>query len=234
MAKLPILMYHNILPENGTGLTIAVRNFEKQCEFLASEKYSTYHCADLSPEIALQGRKNCMLTFDDGYVNQLRYAVPILQRYALKATFFVPLAYLGKTDEWNSGALDIMTADQLRSLPSETIELAYHSFNHQNYATLQKEEIKEDTQLCYQVVSDSQLHFTKVLAYPYGKFPKKEPERTDFQKQLAAQGFQLGFRIGNRVARFPFHKPYEVNRIDVKGEWSLSKFKRKIRYGKIF
>lgn len=227
-------MYHNIIPENGQGLTIGIKNFEAQCKFLASEDYSTHHFAELLNCASLEGKKNCMITFDDAYVHQLQYAVPILQKYKLKATFFVPLAYVGKTDAWNSGTLQIMTVSELRSLPSETIELAYHSFYHRNYAALTTEEISEDTQQCFELVAKHELNFTKVLAYPFGKYLKKEPEKAQFVKLLQQHDFKLGLRIGNRVERFPFKNPFEVNRIDVKGEWSLSKFKRKIRFGKLF
>ncbi len=234
LAKLPILMYHDISAESGKGLRVSVSGFEAHCKHLASNEYTTHHFAEiLKPETSLKG-KNCILTFDDGYVNQLEFAVPILQKYGLKATFFIPLAYLGKSDAWNEGANPIMTAGQLRSLPSETIELAYHSFQHRKYDGLSKEEIEEDSQQCFKVVSEERLDFTKVVAYPYGKFPRKNPEKKHFFKQLKENGFQLGLRIGNRIEKYPFSNTFELNRIDIKGEWSLLKFKRKLRIGKLF
>lgn len=234
LVKLPILMYHDITPETGEGLRVCVSSFEAQCKYLVDNGYSTHHFAEiLKSETNLKG-KNCILTFDDGYVNQLTFAVPILQKYGLKATFFIPLAYLGKSDKWNDGAIPIMTAAQLRSLPSETIELAYHSFEHKKYDELSASEIEEDCRECFKVVSEEKLDFTKVVAYPYGKFPRKSPEKEHFFQQLKQNGFELGFRIGNRIEKYPFNTTFEINRIDVKGEWSLLKFKRKLKIGKLF
>ena len=227
-------MYHNITPEKGSGLTVGANDFEAHCKYLASEGYQTHHFSELEKKQKLTAKKNCVITFDDGYVNQLTYALPLLEQYNLRATFFVPLAYLGKTDQWNTGKLDVMTAKQLYSLPSETIELAYHSFEHKKYHQLSAAEITEDSKKCFETVKKNKLKFTKVLAYPYGKFPRKNPEKEAFFEQLRSQGFAYGLRIGNRIEKFPFKKPFEVNRIDVKGEWSLLKFKRKLHIGKIF
>jgi peptidoglycan/xylan/chitin deacetylase (PgdA/CDA1 family) len=234
MAKLPILMYHDITPQQGMGLRVGVSSFEAHCKHLASEGYITHHFSEiLDNKKALKG-KNCIITFDDGYVNQLKFAVPILQKYKLKATFFIPLAYLGKCDEWNNGELPIMTAEQLQSLPTETIELAYHSFQHRKYGGLTPAEIEEDTQSCYKIVSSENLDFTKVVAYPYGKFPRQNSQKEHFFQQLKQNEFKLGLRIGNRIEKYPFNNTFEINRIDVKGEWSSLKFKRKLLLSKLF
>lgn len=227
-------MYHNIHPESGEGLTCSMANFEAHCKLLVSEGYKTYHFSETAAISELPAKKNCIITFDDGYVNQLNYAVPLLRKYKLKATFFIPLAYLGKADTWNTGDLPIMTAAQLRTLPSDTIELAYHSFQHKKYDELSFQEVSEDTQKCLKLAEEENLNFTNVIAYPYGKFPRKNPEQAIFFKQLEDAGIKNGLRIGNRIESFPFKNPFQINRIDVKGEWTLAKFKRKLKFGKWF
>lgn len=99
---------------------------------------------------------------------------------------------------------------------------------------LSDEEIESDLRLCGEFVSDRQLSFSPVLAYPYGKFPREKVRNRMFNRILEQNGMQYGLRIGNRVNRFPFKNPYEIKRIDVKGEWSLLKFKHNVRFGKLF
>jgi hypothetical protein len=43
----------------------------------------------------------------------------------------------------------------------------------------------------------------------------------------------MAFRIGNRVNRFPFKNKFEIQRIDIKGQDSLTTFKWKLRLGKL-
>jgi hypothetical protein len=125
-----------------------------------------------------------------------------------------------------------MTVDQLRSLDPSLIELGYHSYHHNRYNECSLEEVDEDIQLSLNFTTENHLNFSPIIAYPYGKYPRKDPARQHFFDYLKDQGFQFGIRIGNRVNRFPFKDPFEIQRIDVKGEFSLSKFKRKLKYGK--
>lgn len=234
MSKLPILMYHDVSLSKSESLTISVAKLEEQFCYLADKGYQTYHLNELINLTTLPSKRNVVLTFDDGYVSHLELVLPLLKKYALKATFFVPLYYLGKTDQWSTSALPIMTSQQLMSLDPALIELAFHSFYHKKYNELTESEIESDTQLCIESVSENKIPFTKAVAYPYGKYPRETSEKKKFIEQLQRHHFSYGLRIGNRLNKFPFKKPFEIQRIDVKGGFSIEKFKRKLKFGKIF
>lgn len=234
MSKLPILMYHQVDRNENVGLIISVEKLEAQFQFLAENGYSSYHLSELLQLRKLPAKKNIVITFDDGYVNQLDYAYPLLQKYKLKATFFIPLKYIGGEDGWNSPTSPIMDIEALKSFDPTVVELAFHSYEHKRYSELSKDQIEADTQKALDVVSENALPFGPYLAYPYGKFPRKDPEKSLFFQQLQERDFQYGLRIGNRLNTFPFKNPFVIQRIDIKGEYSLSKFRRKIKYGKLF
>lgn len=113
-------------------------------------------------------------------------------------------------------------------------ELSFHSFYHKNYTDLSNAEIEADTRRCMEYVSENELNFSPAVAYPFGKFPRDKIRNGIFNKIPSQNGIDFVLRISNRVNRFPFKKPYEIERIDVKGEWSLLKFRQKIRFGKLF
>lgn len=234
MATLPVLMYHDVSLDKSNGLTISVSKFETQLRYLANNKYTSYHCKDLMRLTKLPAKKNVMITFDDGFVSQLELAVPLLKKYGFKATFFIPLKYLGLNDEWHTKSKDIMTAEMLKTLDPNIIELAHHSYAHKKYHELTENETAEDLNKSFEVVVTDQLPMTLALAYPYGKYPKTPEAKKSFISQLKQREFQYGFRIGNSVNRFPFKSPFEIQRVDVKGEFSLAKFKRRLKWGKWF
>lgn len=234
MSKLPILMYHKVSASESEGLTISASKLEEQFKFLSEEGFRSYHLSELMDLAKLPSKKSVVITFDDGYVSQLEYTVPLLEKYMLKATFFIPLKYLGATDAWNDPSVPLMTTEQLKSLNPTVVELGYHSFAHQKYSEMTLSEIEEDTKLAFAEASKNELPLTATLAYPYGKFPRKNPEKEAFFNHLKENNFKYGLRIGNRVNRFPFKNPFEINRIDVKGEYSLKKFQRKLKFGKLF
>jgi peptidoglycan/xylan/chitin deacetylase (PgdA/CDA1 family) len=226
-------MYHSISQQmkDSKGLTISVDQLEAQFAYLSKNGYQTFHFSELQNSSLDRKlpKKSVIITFDDVYVNQLHLAYPLLKKYNLKASFFIPFKYVNGIDSWNSKSEKIMSVDQLKSLDESVVELGLHSFNHGNYTSMSIEEINADFEACKSFVQNHQLPVHNVLAYPFGKFPRENPEQDDFFKCLHKHQMAYGLRIGNRVNSFPFKNNYEVQRIDIKGEDSLSKFKLKLR-----
>lgn len=234
MSRLPILMYHHVITGEGKGLVISAKNLEKQFKFLSESNYRSYHLRELLDLKELPKGKNIVITFDDCYLSHQDVVLPLLQKYKLKATFFAPLEFLGEKDNWNTSQLPILSVEQLKALDPKTVELGFHSFGHLFYNNLSNLEVENDLQRSKKFVENNDLNFTPALAYPYGKFPREKAENKIFNETLSKNGIRYGLRIGNRINKFPFKKPYEIERIDVKGEWSLLKFKQKIRFGKLY
>ncbi|MEC4005366.1 polysaccharide deacetylase family protein [Flavobacterium sp. SUN052] len=238
MSRLPILMYHNITPneDKSLGLTLSILKFEEQLKYLHNNNFVTLFVSQLENVKSIQ-KKSVVLTFDDVTENQLLFALPLLEKYNMKATFFVPFFYIGKSDLWNSGVdatgEKIMSIDQLKSLNSKSIELGHHSFFHQKYAMLNLDEIQEDFDKSHDLIIKNNLKVYPSLAYPYGNYPKKRIEKEQFFKLLEKNNIKMAFRIGNRVNKFPFKNKFEIQRIDVKGQDSLTTFKWKLRVGKL-
>jgi peptidoglycan/xylan/chitin deacetylase (PgdA/CDA1 family) len=235
MARLPILMYHNVAQTESVGLTISKKNLETQFKYLSDNDYKTFHFSELEAlkQTNSLPKKSVIITFDDVYVSQLEIAYPLLKKYNLKASFFIPFAYVGGLDDWNTAKEPIMSVEQLQSLDSRIVELGLHSYAHKNYTKLTPNEVQEDFNLCHEFVNNNQLNVQNILAYPYGKFPKKNPGKKLFFKILKANNIAFALRIGNRVNKFPLKHPYEVQRLDIKGEDSFLKFKLKLRLGKL-
>lgn len=237
MSRLPILMYHSVCQSklDSVGLTTAVDVMEAQFEYLAKNGYQTFHFSELqtfNKTNPLPG-KSVIITFDDVYVNQLKFAYPLLKKYHLKATFFIPFKFVDGVDSWNTNSEKIMSVDQLKSLDSSVVELGLHSFEHDTYETMSMEEIDADFKKCDLFIKEHQLPVNNILAYPFGKYPRKNPEQEEFFKSLNEHHMAYGLRIGNRVNAFPFKNNYEVQRIDIKGDDSMTKFKLKLRFGKL-
>ena len=237
MAKLPILMYHVVTENkaNSQGLIISKERLETQFNFLNSQGYKSFHLdalhslnsADKLP------KKSVVITFDDVYANQLELVLPLLKKYNLKATFFVPFKYVSGHDDWNEGAHPLMSLEQLKHLDSNFVQLGWHSYAHLNYGQISDNELRKDLKSCKDFIEDNDLDVKPYLAYPYGKFPRKSPDRQKFEDSLIEYGIVYGLRIGNRLNSFPFKDPFAIQRLDIKGEDTLTKFKLKLKLGKL-
>jgi peptidoglycan/xylan/chitin deacetylase (PgdA/CDA1 family) len=102
--RLLILTYHSVLPP-GSGLEAhESRNVVDQDVFGWQMEYlATHHrCVPLADAIRdLQAGRPLppyavAVTFDDGFRNNLRYAVPVMRRWGIPATIFLTTGYIGR------------------------------------------------------------------------------------------------------------------------------------------
>lgn len=100
-----ILMYHRILPAKSiepkdTGWTVSQEMFSEQMKFI-SENYNVIPISDLRKNATDPGKKSVVVTFDDGYRDNLEIALPILKKYSVSATIYVTTDFVsGKADIW--------------------------------------------------------------------------------------------------------------------------------------
>ncbi|GAA4417716.1 hypothetical protein GCM10023187_50450 [Nibrella viscosa] len=235
--RLRILMYHKVDPERMDMLTVSVPQLRQQLRYLQS---AGYHFVSLQAVLAdFTGTgpalppRSVLLTFDDGYRNNLTYALPVLQSFASPAVVFVPTAYIGKTNVWDGGTDPLMSVDELRHLSRHGVELAYHSHRHLNYKGLSADQIGEDLLANLAAARQLDLPLLPAFAYPYGGRPKDLATYRGMEAAMKEGGIRLAFRIGNRINSLPLRKPLEINRIDVRGTDSFALFKRKVRWGRL-
>jgi len=234
---LPVLMYHKILQAHPDGLTVTADQFDHQLMYLKEKGYQTIHFKALKNLIrdgAPLPKKTIILTFDDAYLNFFEQALPLLNKYNFTATVFVPVAFMGKTNIWDQGSDLLMTADKLKQLAMQHgIEIALHSFLHKNYGDLAISDMEEDLNNCRQTLEFYGVPYSKVLAYPYGGYPKRDPELKGQMISLFKQfGLDFALRIGNQINPWPIYQPFEIKRIDIKGTDSFFIFRTKLTKGR--
>ncbi len=234
---LPILMYHKVLEGKTDGITISTEKLKQQFEFIRQKGYQTLSFAELAETIKI-GRplpkRPLILTFDDAYRNFMEHVVPLLKTYGFKASVFIPVGFMGKTNNWDNGSDPILSAAEIKELANTgSIEFGIHSFLHRSYAELDPAGIKNDLDLCIQTLGYHNIPFVRVLAYPYGGYPKKDPQlRATMKEIFRTSRLQFALRIGNRINPWPLKDPYELNRIDIKGTDNFYTFKTKLRKGR--
>lgn len=225
-----ILMYHQVLPQSiayKNDLIVTVENLDEQLIYIKNN-FKTIVFKDL--ETSKSVKNKIILTFDDGYYNNLQYLMPLLEKHQLKATIFIPTEFI--ENNMNGDEKVYMNFDEIKSLNPNLVEIALHSHSHKNFSQMTLSEAEADLLKNIEILEQNQINFTKVLAYPYGKFPKDKERKKEFFKMLNRIGIVSAMRIGNNVASYPFKKRFEVNRIDIKYGDSLKTFKWKLKFGK--
>jgi len=118
-AKLPILIFHRVLPQHDELFPneVEVHRFEQICSWLKRwfQVLPLEKAVDLMRAGNLPERAVC-ITFDDGYADNHDLAMPILRAYDLPATFFIATGYLDGGRMWNDSVIEAIRRCSLAEL----------------------------------------------------------------------------------------------------------------------
>jgi peptidoglycan/xylan/chitin deacetylase (PgdA/CDA1 family) len=127
------------------------------------------------------------ITFDDGYLDALTVATPILKKYGLTASFYISTDFVGKNEMW----LDKLT-DSLHSTKKTQIKL--------NDQCFKLETINQKSQFFYfaeKFIKDhprsvSEQLLNEVVEDLGGYIPKRLMLNAEEIKQLKVEGMEIG------------------------------------------
>ena len=153
-----ILGYHNIYNSDDEQISynqfiIDTKNFEDQMKYLKDNNYKTltldeFYC--WKNKKCDFGRKSVMITFDDGYYYNYKYAFDILKKYNLNAiVFFVGSYAVSSDNSKNNDINSFMSLETIEQAQKEysNIEFASHTYNmngDKNISNMEYDEIKQD------------------------------------------------------------------------------------------
>jgi len=178
--KIPILMYHQVaqqVPKGAPlrGLTVRTSTFSRHMALMHMLGYRGLSLSDLMPYIRQEKTGKVFgITFDDGYENNLRNALPVLQRHGFSATCYAVSAAVGKSNVWDAelgiAQVPLMDAHQLRQWCAADQEIGSHSKNHVPLAGLAAQDLQTElveSRVTLELLlqsAGSVAHF----CYPYG------------------------------------------------------------------
>jgi len=143
-----ILMYHKVLPSALAhqyplpNLVIEQSAFKRQIDWL-SKYFEVLTVSDALNRLEKiefgrsQSKPLACVTFDDGYRDNFDYAVPILEVYGLRGTFFVTTAFIEGTPLWFDRAAITWLREGRQTIVGricDTVPAMHRTF--QNVATL--------------------------------------------------------------------------------------------------
>jgi peptidoglycan/xylan/chitin deacetylase (PgdA/CDA1 family) len=168
------------------------------------------------------------ITFDDGYEDNHRRALPRLREAGMPATFFLVSAALGHANDWDrEGELagrPLLKADEAREMQAAGMELGGHTRHHQPLSEIGPGQLDGEIGGCRADLTETLGGPVSSFAYPYGK---TSPAALDAVERA-------GF-VGAVCSRSGFNDPvipaYALRRIEVRGTDSLADFARAVRRG---
>ena len=190
----PILTYHHVA-EGASSTVISPEILEQHFAALHEAGYQAVFLSELQ-DYVLYGaplpEKPVVITFDDGYLSNCTEALPLLEKYGLKATIFLIGVSFGREtykDTGNAITPHFGTAEAAAMLASGCIEFGSHTYDLHQWPPFETEEpVREnlkmlpgDTEESYiAMLRDDIDRFcvayaegvggsTSLFSYPYGE-----------------------------------------------------------------
>ncbi|CAN5494894.1 polysaccharide deacetylase family protein [soil metagenome] len=165
-------MYHKIAPLRRESSVpahyVSPAVFARQMRMLRLLGFQSVRMGDLG-ESPLPKRP-IGITFDDGYENFLRHALPALRANGLFGTVFLVADRLGGTNDWDEGAERLLDAAQVRECVAAGTEFGSHTLTHVDLPKVPEEiarcEIWESRRKLGYMLQEE----VKAFCYPYGGF----------------------------------------------------------------
>jgi peptidoglycan/xylan/chitin deacetylase (PgdA/CDA1 family) len=220
--SLRVLMYHKVndLPNN--RMSMPVSRFDEQ---MAQLKELGYTVVDLDAVLAHYGRGDplpdgaVLITFDDGYRDNLVNAAPILKKHGYPAVQFVPIAYVGDAQPLPherylaSHGVHNPTVDwdEIRELESYGLRVESHGISHKPLAELEIDEAARE-------IAISKLELERRLGRPVRAFSYVKGSEADYKPVHPSLVKQAGYAVAFTAvsgANSPQSDPLQLRRYNV-------------------
>lgn len=153
---MPVLMFHSIGCEKENWyrnwLSVSLDHFENFCKYLVKNNFETIFLDEWYENKntpTSSSKKQVVITFDDGYLDNWVYAYPILKKYNLKGTIFINPEFIdiskdiryNLNDVWDKKIernqltpLGFLNWAELKEMDaSDVMDIQSHSMSHNFY-----------------------------------------------------------------------------------------------------
>ena len=198
---LPILMYHNIAPAPAglrvyRSLYANPQKFARQMWLLRRLGYTGLSMSAALPYLRGQRQgRIAVITLDDGYVDHLDAALPVLQEFGFSATAYVVSGSIGRFNVWDAERLGIrkplMSVGEMRRWNDAGMEIGAHTCTHPRLTHCTDTELKNEVHGCKVDLEDRLGAGVSQFCYPYG----------DVDDRVAAAVREAGYEAATTTRR---------------------------------
>lgn len=222
-----ILMYHRVANcSNYDQLVVSPYHFEQQMAYL----HKHYRVLSLDQAIDDLEQGSCqpgvVVTFDDGYLDNLHNALPILKKYNIPATIFITTAFCDQSISHSRYSDDKQRVhlnwDEVCRLAEEPgITIGSHTISHPFLSRINAERSQMEIRDSKKIIEGKLDKTVNYFCYPSGDFLDKELE---FVKQA-------GYRAAVTVSPGCNHsllRPYTLKRTEVNNKDGINEMRYKL------
>lgn len=210
-----VLFYHRVADQHPNAWTMPTRTFARQIRWI-KEHFDVVDLAEAQRRIA-SGRNSLpsvAITFDDGYAENLEFALPHLLQQGLPCTYFVSTAHLlGQRpfphDVEAGQSLPLNTIAELRELSALGVEIGTHNRNHIHLGLASNDQLEDEIVGSKHDLEHALGREVRYFAFPYGQPADLSTAAFEIAYSAGYDGICSAFGGYN----FPGDDPFHLRRI---------------------
>ena len=188
-----VLFYHRVADDRANDWTISNRMFARQMRWLQAH-FELISLAEARQRV-LDGANNrpCVsITFDDGYADNCREAIPLLIKERIPCTYFVTLQNVLDGEPFahdlaQGNSFLPNTLEQLKAMADAGIEIGAHTYTHPDLAR-----IADRRKLRREVVSAGE-DLQQAIGRPVRYFAFSFGQRVNLSREAFEMAYQAGY-----------------------------------------
>jgi len=226
VGAVPVLMYHSVSSSASTRFrpfTVPPERFAEHVEALRDTGREVRTVGEYTGTVAepagmaasadaLAGA--VVLTVDDAFSDFHSEVMPRLLASGMRATLFVPTAYVGGSSRWLSregeGSRRLMSWSQLREAADAGVEIGSHSRTHRQLDLAPPDVLRQEVRDSRLELEDRLQQQVSTFAYPFGYHDAR------VRSAVVAAGYSSACAVRDRLDRRS--DVLAVNRLTVKGD----------------
>ena len=230
---LRVLTYHRVNDLHPHDrLSVSTRAFAAQMEALAESGRPVVSLADalaaLRGDAALPAGA-VALTFDDGYADNHAEALPVLERLAFPAVFFVVTGAIGTSSTIERyarccGRDGMLDWREVRDLRARGHAIGGHGRTHRELAALDPDEVRREADGCAHDIEDQVGERPRLFCYPRGTV------NATVRRIVGDCGFVAACTV-RPGPNAPGADPLALRRTEVSGDDTVEDFRSKLEGG---
>ncbi len=196
LARVPIFMYHDILPKKQVFFDVTPEVFERHLRLLQANNITPISLEQLVIHLRTGlplPKKPILLTFDDGYGGHYQYVYPLLKKYGYPAVFSIYTSNVGK----DTGRTHV-TWEQLKEMLSDPlVTIASHSVTHPlDMRTLTDQQLQMEVMESKRILESQLGIHIRYFTYPSGNYNMR------VTKLVQQAGYEAALTMNDLEDRF--------------------------------
>ncbi len=207
-----VLYYHRIADDRANAWTMSTRTFTRQMRWLG-DRFRLISLEEAQQRIrhGFNSEPCVSNTFDDGYADNCRHAIPMLIKERIPCTYFVTLHNVRAEEPFSH---DLVmgnhflpnTLEQLRAMAAAGIEIGSHAYTHVDLGA-----VTDPRLLHYEIVTAGEElqaaigRRVRYFAFPYGQPAHLRPAAFELARQAGYEGVCSAYGGMNYPGGDAFH-----------------------------